>query len=111
MAEVFGIDPSSTDGWEKSDLLVDLFDSREASEKQEYKSDLCHNTLSADAPSTSSAMSADAPSTSSAEIASAASEASQTLVYFSPIHYIFYSNLFRIGTRFFARRILDSFQF
>ena len=90
MAEVFQIDPSSIDGWEKSDLLVDLFDSREASEKQEYKSDLCHSTLSADAPSTSSVeIAADAPSTSSAEIASAASEASQTLVYFSPIHYIF----------------------
>ncbi|XP_057504922.1 uncharacterized protein LOC130788342 isoform X1 [Actinidia eriantha] len=68
LAEVFQIDPSSIDGWEKSDLLVDLFDSREASEKQEYNSDLCHNTLSADAQSTSSA-----------EIASAASEASQTL--------------------------------
>ena len=54
MAEVFQIDPSSIDGWEKSDLLVDLFVSREASEKQEYKSDLCHSTLSADAPSTSS---------------------------------------------------------
>ncbi|PSS19914.1 Small glutamine-rich tetratricopeptide repeat-containing protein [Actinidia chinensis var. chinensis] len=68
LAEVFGIDPSSTDGWEKSDLLVDLFDSREASEKQEHKSVLCHETLSADVPSTSSV-----------EIASAALEASQTL--------------------------------
>ncbi|GFS40096.1 hypothetical protein Acr_00g0066710 [Actinidia rufa] len=87
LAEVFEIDPSSTDGWEKSDLLVDLFDSREASEKQKYKSVLCHETLSADVPSTSSA-----------EIASAALEASQTLVYSSPIHYIFLSNLFGIGT-------------
>ena len=76
MAEVFKIDPSSVDSREKSDLLINLFNSWEANEKQEHKSDLTHE-----------ASLADAPSTSSAEIASDAnhSEASQTLVYSSSI--------------------------
>ncbi|XP_028089150.1 small glutamine-rich tetratricopeptide repeat-containing protein isoform X3 [Camellia sinensis] len=70
LAEVFKIDPSSVDSREKSDLLINLFNSWEANEKQEHKSDLTHE-----------ASLADAPSTSSAEIASDAnhSEASQTL--------------------------------
>ncbi|CAL5417410.1 unnamed protein product [Camellia sinensis] len=70
LAEVFEIDPSSVDSREKSDLLINLFNSWEANEKQEHKSDLTHE-----------ASLADAPSTSSAEIASDAnhSEASQTL--------------------------------
>ncbi|KAI7996557.1 hypothetical protein LOK49_LG10G01471 [Camellia lanceoleosa] len=71
LAEVFKIDPSSVDNRAKSDLLINLFNSWEANEKQEHKSDLTHE-----------ASLADAPSTSLAEIASDAnhSEASQTLV-------------------------------
>lgn len=74
MSEVFKIDPSSVDRQADSDLLVNLFSSREASEKQEHKSDLSRETVSADGPSTSSA-----------EMASDAnhSEASQPVVYFS----------------------------
>lgn len=74
LSEVFKIDPSSVDRQADSDLLVNLFSSREASEKQEHKSDLSRETVSADGPSTSSA-----------EMASDAnhSEASQPVVYFS----------------------------
>ncbi|KAL6961630.1 hypothetical protein U1Q18_051694 [Sarracenia purpurea var. burkii] len=71
LAEVFKIDPSSVDGQPKSDLLVSIFSSWEASEKQEHKSDLSHEISSADAPSTSSADNASDANHS---------EASQTLV-------------------------------
>ncbi|KAH7834379.1 hypothetical protein Vadar_015389 [Vaccinium darrowii] len=55
LSEVFKIDPSSVDRRADSDLLVNLFSSREASEKPEHKSDPSRETVSADGQSTSSA--------------------------------------------------------
>ncbi|KAI8002401.1 Small glutamine-rich tetratricopeptide repeat-containing protein beta [Camellia lanceoleosa] len=80
LAEVFKIDPSSVDNRAKSDLLINVFNSWEANEKQEHKSDLSKKQEHK-SDLTHEASLADAPSTSSAEIASDAnhSEASQTL--------------------------------
>ncbi|XP_058190111.1 uncharacterized protein LOC131307559 [Rhododendron vialii] len=66
LSEVFKIDPSSVGHRTDSDLLVNLFSSREASEKQEHKSDLSRETFSAVGPSTSSAEIASDPNHSEA---------------------------------------------
>ncbi|KAK3021483.1 hypothetical protein RJ639_045866 [Escallonia herrerae] len=53
LAEVFKIDQSAVDNWGKSDSLIDMFSAWETN--HDMRSDVSHEVLSADAPSTSSA--------------------------------------------------------